>query len=630
MPKKKVYLDGETLTTQQVLDIAQGKCLVEFTKTKKVEIRQLRAKLMRQLHEQPWIIMYGTNVGCGDLKNAVIGPEWFETYQVKYIKAHNCGTGKPLPEEVVRAMMVIRLNSFARGVSGMRMETCQLLIDMLNKGVTPLILEEGSVGASGDLVPLAMMGGVMIGLPQARAYYRGKPKPMKAPEALAKAGLKPAKLSAKEAMGLTNGANLIAALAVFALHDAESLLKNASVSAALALEAIRGEHDAFSPKINRNRPHKGQLVISGQMRKLLRGSVRSSQKAQMDFFTGKESETKSGKARKPERVEKAERALAQLEGLFEKPTAITRGIAYRAAIADADRYIERGDVHAAHRRLTELVKELNERSKKKPEMRKAVMSVITKVTELISDIGTVRVQDRYSLRAVPPVHGAVYEALEKLRSVLEIEINSATDNPLFFEEAGTIVAKSGANFHGQPLAAVIDYVKATIAALGVITDKRIFSLLDERLSYGLPSNLADDATRGDTGLMLAQYATAARAADSRVLSMPASVMSISTSGSQEDFVSMGSIGVLHLRKIIYNTRIIVAVELLCALRALQQTKDYLPPHLRKLGKGTGRVFEFLAGRFRNTKGDRFVQTDMDAMIEKVTSGEIVKVVEAYL
>lgn len=534
MAEKKIILNGKDLTIEDVINIARKGYKVDFPKEIKESIEKTRAGLEKQLVEHPEIMIYGTNSGCGDLKDKTISPESFEEYQTKYIKAHNCGTGEPLKEEVSRAIMVIRLNSFAKGLSAVRMETCQMLIDMLNKGVTPWILEEGSVGASGDLIPLAMIGAVLIGLPEAKAYYNGELLP--ATEALAKADMKPTKLGAKEAMGLTNGSNYIAAHACFAVKDYENVLWNASISAGLSLEAIRGEKNAFSELINDNRPHPGQLKLAKQMRNLIKGSKRMTKEAQLIQY--------------PQQVK-------------------------------------------------ETVKE--------------------------------RVQDRYSFRAIPQVHGPAYEALETLKNSLTIEINSATDNPLFYiDEDGFFQAKSGANFHGQPLANPIDYAKLSLTSVGLMTDKRCFSMLDRYLNFGLPADLAHNHEAGDSGLMLMQYAGAARAADSRVLSTPASVTSVSTSANQEDYVSMGSIGVLHLRKIIYNTEVIVGVELLSALRALQMTYENLPEELREMGEGNKKSFAHLDAKFPHVFEDHYLRTEMEKAIEIVRSGELVELLKELL
>jgi histidine ammonia-lyase len=250
--------------------------------------------------------------------------------------------------------------------------------------------------------------------------------------------------------------------------------------------------------------------------------------------------------------------------------------------------------------------------------------------------GEERVQDRYSFRCAPQVHGALYEAIDKLKRTLSKEINSATDNPLFkFDKTGQdggVLFASGGNFHGQALAAPVDYLKITLTSLGLITDKRTFSLLDHRLSFGLPADLAIDTSKADGGLMVLQYAGAARAAENRVLSTPASVMSVSTAANQEDYVSMGSIGVIHLRKIIYNTQILVGIELLCALRGLQLTYDKLPKGLRELGKGTQKVYDELSkpAHFPPEKTDRYLRTEMMRSIELVRSGKLIELVKELL
>lgn len=564
-------LDGESLTIEDVINVAEKGYKVDYPEEIWEKISEFRKGLEQYLYEHPEEPLYGVNRGCGDLLTSVLKKDsWekyvkayrshksnsndaqkeeerkeafksyleaLEDYQLRYIKAHNCGTGAPLPTKIVRAMMVIRLNSFAKGHSGIRKETCRLMIDMLNKGVTPWVLEEGSVGASGDLVPLAMIGAVLLGLPEAKAYY--KDKLLSSSDALSKAGLKPIKLGAKEAMALTNGSNLIAALCVFAVRDAEILLKNASISSALALEAIRGELNAFSELIAKARPHKGHIVIAQQIRNMLEGSRRTTKDAQKEPFRGCQS---------PE----------------------------------------------------------------SPDVRE-------------------RIQDRYSFRAIPQVHGVVYEAIEKLKEVVEIEINSATDNPLLFkDEKGYYFVLSGANFHGQPLATTIDYLKTALTSLVLITNKRTFALLDPCQNFGLPADLAADPGGGDTGLMIAQYAGAARAAESRVLSNPSSVMSISTAANQEDFVSMGTNGALHLHKIIYNTQIVIGIELLCAFRGLQMTYDLLPEKLRELGKGTTKIYDYLSQLLPPVTEDQYLRVDIEKVVNAVKSRKLVEVVAEIL
>jgi histidine ammonia-lyase len=533
----EVKLTGNNLTIENILDVAEKEFKVTIAKESREKIEKGRKLLEDQItgEESKIIPIYGTNRLHGDLKNIAVDEELLEKYQVKYINVHNCGTGKPLEIRFVRAIMLIRLNSFCKGLSGMQIETCEMLLEMLNEGVTPEVLEEGSVGASGDLVPLAMIGATMIELDEAVAYFKGER--LSAKEAMEKSGIKARhpdfKLKAKEAMGLTNGANFIAALTTFSLRDAKRILQTASISTALSLEAIRGEKRAFSELINENSDrHDGQIAVAKQLRELIRNSDRCTKKAQ-------------------------ERSL--------------------------------GEGHK----------------------------------------GEERVQDRYSFRCAPQVHGALYEAIQKLESTLTREINSATDNPLFdFDKKGAdggILFASGGNFHGQSLAAPIDYLKITLTSLGLITDRRTFSLLDKNLNYGLPEDLAKDTSKADGGYMITQYAGAARAAENRVLSTPASVMSVPTSANQEDFVSMGSIGSLHLRKIIYNCEILVAIELLCATRALQLLDDILKSDATNypLGTQTAKVYERLKNLLGEYTGDSYLRTEMVKVIDLVKSGELI-------
>lgn len=516
-----LYLDGKSLTINDVYYASVNQDRVELTSEARFRIKDCRNRLLEQIRKNPDQKIYGVNVGVGNLKDTFIDPSEAASFQEKYIKSHNCGTGGWLPVEIVRAMMIIRLNSFAHGVSAISLETVEMLENMLNSGVIPLVLDEGSVGASGDLVPLAMIAGVMIGLPESQAWYEGEL--MSAQEALEKAGLNPVKLGFKEAMALTNGTNFMSAGAVFACKETEHLLLAANYAAALSLEAIRGEKDAFSRFLADKRPHRGILEVSDLMRALLKGSMRATEEAQKVVFRGQDPST-----------------------------------------------------------------------------------------------ATERVQDRYCFRAVPPVHGAALEAWHKFREVVEIEINSVTDNPLFEDTGEELKFHSGSNFHGQPLANVIDYLKLSLTSLSLISDKRSFSLLNKHLSFGLPSNLAIAPEKGDSGLMLAQYAGASRAGENRVLSNPASVMSISTSAGQEDFVSMGSVGVMHLLTVTDNVKTVLAIELLCALRALQMTNGkpgYLEGPLTQLGEGTINIFNSLNGLLPLPEGDTYLADEIETVKE---------------
>jgi len=520
-----LYLDGLSLTIQNVYKAATVPLKVMLTDDSRLAIKSCREKLIRQIKNNPEQKIYGVNVGVGNLKDTYISPEESENFQVKYVKSHNCGTGEPLAQEVVRAMMIIRLNSFAHGVSAMQTETVEMIESLLNNDVIPLVLKEGSVGASGDLVPLAMIAGVMIGLPESKAWYKGQL--LNAPEALKRAGITPVKLGFKEAMGLTNGTNFMSANSIFASIQARNLLKTANLAAAFSVEAIRGEKDAFNSFLAEKRPHQGLIATATEIRGHLKNSLRTTVDSQKIKFKGQDPST-----------------------------------------------------------------------------------------------ATERVQDRYCFRAVPPVHGATLEALEKFDEVLTIEINSVTDNPLFEEKDDNLIFHSGSNFHGQPLAIVIDYLKLSLTSLSLISDKRSFSMLGKNLSFGLPSNLAISPEKGDSGLMLAQYSGASRAGENRVLSSPASVMSISTSAGQEDFVSMGSIGAVHLIKVLDNLKTVLAIELLCGLRALQMTNNkpgFLTGDLCRLGEGTGKLFDELNELLPLPEGDTFLADEMEAMRQFIDS-----------
>ncbi len=583
MADKTILLDGNSLQLSEVINVGENGYKVEFEENIKSEIIAMRKQLEDQLRDFPEIKIYGTNRLHGDLKNLDVDYDIISSYQEKYVKVHNCATGKELPIAIVRAIMVLRLNSFAKMYSGMRWETIELLIEMLNKNITPIVLEEGSVGASGDLVPLAMIASAMIGLDEAEVYY--KDKKMAAREALKLANLSPIQLGAKEAMGLTNGSNLITALGIFAWRDASNILKTASISGALSLEAIRGEKDAFDVILHHNRPHEGQMEIASQIRELIDGSQRMSPEAQLHPFT-------------KERI-------------------------YNKLIDIANK------------------KSLTEEEK-------------TSILALSENYkGEVRVQDRYSFRAIPQVHGPVYEALQYLEEVLFTESNSVTDNPLFKEveveeisssltpvaldklkkanKTRIIKAYSGANFHGQVIAQAIDHAKIAMTTLGLLSDKRSFTLLHKALNYQLPADLAYNTKNADGGLMILQYAGAARAAENRILASPSSISSVATSANQEDYVSMGVNGALHMMKINANNQKILAIELLCALRAIQLTYNDLPSHLRELGEGTLKVYSYLSSDEKMSNKlevweDHYLRTDLEKMIEIVKENELLEIV----
>jgi histidine ammonia-lyase len=446
--------------------------------------------------------VYGVTTGFGDLANVRIEPAQTAELQRNLVRSHAAGVGDPLPAEVVRAMILLRANALAVGLSGVRPQVVELLIGMLNAGVHPLVPSRGSVGASGDLAPLAHLALVLIGEGQAWLDDAG---PGPGGEALERAGLAPLDLEAKEGIALLNGTQLMAALAALALHDARQLAISADVIGAMSLEAMQGTAAAFDEALVAARPHPGQMAVATHLRALLADSE------------------------------------------------------IGAAHADSDH----------------------------------------------------RVQDAYSLRCIPQVHGAVRDALDQLDRVLAIEMNAATDNPLVFPSGEVI---SGGNFHGEPLALAIDYAKIAVAELASISERRSARLVDAHLS-GLPAFLTDEPGLR-SGLMIAQYTAAALVNEMQTLAHPSSVDTIPTSANQEDHVSMGATGALHLRDVVDRTEAVLAVEALCAAQGL----DFRAP--MRPGAGVRHAHERLRALVPHVAEDRPPANDIDEIRELLRAGEL--------
>ena len=417
-------------------------------------------------------VVYGVTTGFGDLATTFIEPGQAGQLQENLLMSHATGVGAAFPREVVRAMLVLRANTLALGHSGCRPLLVDRLIDFLAHGIHPVVPEKGSLGASGDLAPLAHLALPLIG----RGEVELGGRVMSARDALAEAGLEPLALEAKEGLALLNGTQMMGALAALFLADADRLVKTASVAAATSVEALLGTDVAFSAAYQLARPHPGQVAVAAEMRHLLRDS----------------------------------------------------------------------GMQQAHHGSTH------------------------------------KVQDPYSLRCVPQVHGAVRDALDQLRRVLDIELNSATDNPLVFPDGGVAddgaIATgggrviSGGNFHGEPLALALDYAKLAVAELGSISERRIALLVDPRLNGGLSPFLAT-SPGVESGMMIYQYTAAALASEHKVLAHPASADSIPTSANQEDHVSMGSIAARHARLVLDGVQRILSIELIVAAQALDLRLD---------------------------------------------------------
>jgi histidine ammonia-lyase len=412
-------------------------------------------------------VVYGVTTGFGALASTFVPPADAARLQENLLVSHAAGVGRPFAREIVRAMLLLRANTLALGHSGCRPLLVDRICAFLELGVHPVVPEQGSVGASGDLAPLAHLALPLIG--RGEVELEGQHLP--ALIALKEVGLEPLTLGPKEGLALLNGTQMMSALGALLLADADRLTRTASVAAAMSVEALLGTDVAFAAPYQLARPHPGQVAVAAEVRHLLRDS-----------------------------------------GLQAS---------------------HHGHAH--------------------------------------------KVQDPYSLRCVPQVHGAVRDALDHLRRVLDIELNSATDNPLVFPAGGVAPEEtiatgggrviSGGNFHGEPIALALDFAKLAVAELGSISERRTALLLDPRLNGGLPAFLA--ASSGlESGLMLLQYTAAALASENKVLAHPSSVDSIPTSANQEDHVSMGASAARHARLVLEHVERILAIELLCAAQAL--------------------------------------------------------------
>ena len=437
--------------------------------------------------------VYGVTTGFGALAEVKVPPEQLKALQRNLILSHAAGVGRKLAKRETRAMMFLRAQTLSEGHSGCRPEVIELVLEMLNRGVHPHIPEKGSVGASGDLAPLAHIALAMIG--EASVEYDGQDIP--ATEALTRASLEPIVLEAKEGLSLVNGTQAMSAVGTLALAQAESLCRLADIAGAMTLEGLAGLASAFDDRIQAIRPHPGQRKCAENLRRLLEGSDTN------------------------------------------KP---------------------------AHGN---------------------------------------RVQDPYSLRCMPQVHGATRDALQYARDVFTREINSATDNPLVFPDDGDII--SGGNFHGQPLALALDFAAIAISEIGNISERRVEQLVNPALS-GLPPFLVPESGI-HSGYMMAQVTAASLVNENKLFANPASTDSIPGSASREDHVSMGMTSARKLREIVVNTHSILGVEILCAAQAI----DLRNPE--NLGKGTAVAHKVFREAIPHLDGDRLLAKDMEATLE---------------
>ena len=499
-----ILLDGYSLTLEDVVKVARGHEKTGLSEAGREQILASR-KIVEKILEQESPV-YGISTGFGDFSQIFISKEKREKLQRNLILSHATGVGECLPEDVVRAAMLLRANSLAKGYSGIRPETVDLLLELLNRGICPVVPAKGSVGASGDLAPLSHMVLVMLG--EGEALVDGRR--MKGAEALALKGLQPVALGGKEGLALINGTQIMTAVGCMVWQDAVDLMKTADVAAALCIEALRGTRTAFDPRISRVRPHGGQVATTENMLRLT-----------------------------------------------------------------ADSPIIESHAHCT------------------------------------------KVQDAYSLRCVPQVHGASKDALRRMEETLQIEINAATDNPLIMPDTGEAI--SGGNFHGQPIALVMDYLKLALAELGNISERRVNRLLDSHLSELPPFLTAYPGE--DSGLMITQYTAASLVSENKVLVHPASADSIPTSANQEDHVSMGTIAARQAREILENVRYILAIECLAAAQGI----DFLAP--LKPGAGTGAAHAAIRQVVPHLDEDRMPSPDIQSIYQLIADRSLLTKVE---
>ncbi len=515
---KKFLVDGNNLSIEIAKEIVDKGIQIGISEKAKRDVKRSREVVEKWIREDK--VIYGVTTGFGEFKDIRIPLKDLQKLQENLLISHSAGVGVCLPKNIIRLMLLLRINSLAKGYSGVRLELIEFLVRMFNQQIIPHVPSQGSVGSSGDLAPLAHLASFIIG--EGYAYYKNELYESKS--LLRKLGWKSFKLEAKEGLALVNGTQMMTAYAVEIISGAERLSKLADVSGAMSVEALRGSDYPFKDELQRVRPHPGQIKAAANLRKLLKDS----------------------------------------------------------------------------------------------EIRK-------------SHIDCDKVQDAYSLRCIPQVHGAVKDTIEFVKRTVEIEINSATDNPLIFGGEGHGIASSlrssqikrpqiiqGGNFHGEPVALAMDYLKIAISELGNISERRTARLVDGSLS-GLPRSLTEKGGL-NSGLMMAQYTAAALVSENKILSHPATVDSIPTSANQEDHNSMGSIAARKCFEVLNNVEKVIAIEFLCAAQGI----DFLKP--LKCGVGTGEAHAKLRKKVKHIEEDvnisNYIESTADVIYDEGFLGAV--------
>ena len=504
---EKIYINGNDLTLEQFIQITREGKKVELSQQAIERVENARSLVDKFVKDDR--IVYGITTGFGKFSDVKVGGEETKTLQKNLIFSHACGVGNMLSEENARGILLLRANALAKGFSGIRLSTLNTLLEMLNKGVHPLIPEKGSLGSSGDLAPLSHMVLVMLG--EGEAIYKGEH--LSGKEAMDRAGIKTVELVEKEGLALINGTQVMTAIGAQVLYDTMNLSKTLDIAASLTIEALNGIVDAFDSRVQSARGQIGQIKTGENILKLLDGS------------------------------------------------------------------------------------------------------------QMTTRQGELRVQDAYSIRCLPQVHGASKDCFDYVKEKIEIEMNAATDNPLIFVDEEDVI--SGGNFHGQPMALSFDFLGIAISELANISERRLERLVNPSLSNGLPAFLTENGGL-NSGFMIVQYSAASLVSENKILAHPASVDSIPSSANQEDHVSMGTIAARKAGQILDNARKVIAMEILGACQAIDLRNK------KKLGKGTEIAYNIIREKIDLIEEDKIMNTEINKCEEIIKSNKLVEEIEKQI
>jgi histidine ammonia-lyase len=503
-----IIIDNNRITLEDVSKVALKGYKVQLGENAKQKILKSRSVIENIIKENKTV--YGVNTGFGKFAEVRISSEKIEELQVNLVLSHSAGVGEPFKEEIVRAMMFLKAINLSLGFSGCSIEVVETLIEMLNKGVHPVIPQKGSVGASGDLAPLSHLALVIIG--EGEAIFKGEK--LDGENAMKKAEIPILKLKAKDGLAILNGTQAMTAVGALAILKAQNILKTADISGAMSVEAMLGTDRAFDEKIQLARGHKGQIESAKNLTELLKNS----------------------------------------------------------------------EIMKSHRDSPH------------------------------------KVQDQYSLRCIPQVHGSARDVVKFVKETVETEINGTSDNPLIFPDMNEVI--SGGNFHGEPVAMAMDFLAIAISEIANISERRIASLMDSSISE-LPMFLIKEGGL-NSGFMIPQITSASLVSENKILCHPASVDSIPTEVNKEDHVSMGTTSARKCLEVIENTENVLAIEIMCASQGIDFRKPLVP------GIGVKTAWNFIRNYVSPVEKDRILYKDMEIIKELVSSGQIVEEVEKYV